>query len=145
MIKNPSLVITFLTSLWLVITLALNFLIPTSWFFEYKSLHAEESICRDATQAVQGERWALIGMKSSGVDQIFLHGTGASTDRYEWSDGYYDAGTSISTWRPQVTVPPGIYYWEATVLKINPLYIFPVYLNSTERPQSNIFEVIDCE
>lgn len=136
--------IAFVTAAWVVITLMLNFVLPHHWFFTYLSLDAETPVCRDSTQRITGVRKALMSFPASGVDQIYPVNINEASDRFEWSEGFYPSGVSTSTWRPTISVAPGIYEWRATTLKLNVLYIFPVYLTESERPVSNLFEVIDC-
>lgn len=133
-----------LALMWAGVTLVLNLAIPHSWFFTYNNLAAETPVCQNDRQEIQGNRWALIHTPSSGVDQIFPVGINEAADRFPWGDGSYPSGVSTSTWFVRVNVDPGMYVWKATTLRLDFLYVFPIYLDESERPISNTFEVIEC-
>lgn len=44
----------------------------------------------------------------------------------------------------KINVDAGEYEWKATTLRLNILWIFPLYLTETERPTSNVFTVLEC-
>ena len=144
-LQNPTNVLTLGVTIWVFITLILNFVVPHQWFFDYKSLVVDDEVCRDTKQQITGVRWALLRTPASGVDQIFLVGVNQASDRYEWGEGRYPQGLSTSSWSTTLNVPPGEYMWKATTLKLNVFYMFPVFLGDKERPVSNKFNVIVCE
>lgn len=130
--------------IWLLVTIVLNFFLPHSLFFKYIELEAESPVCRNEAQKVTGTRWALMTTPSEGVDQIYPIGVNEAADRFPWDGGVYKMGISTSTWFPKINVDAGEYEWKATTLRLNILWIFPLYLTETERPTSNVFTVLEC-
>lgn len=128
---------------WVVITLLLNFVVPNNWFFNYKNLHAGD-VCIDdrgnGVQSITGTRWSLFTTPAEGVDQIIYVPSGRPVDRLEWS-GRYLAGETTTAWQEDIHLAVGAYYWHVSTLKIDILYVFPVYI---EPFNSNIFTVYEC-
>jgi hypothetical protein len=144
MIKHPADIITWAALLWVAIVLLLNFVIPTDWYFQYDRLETTD-VCSGETHLITGYYWAALDIPANGIDHVVSVETGNRKDRFPWEQGLYNQGTNSGSWNHRADLLPGEYYIESTELKLSLFRIFPVYLNSDERPRSNTFTVLDCK
>lgn len=141
---HPADLLTYLAFGWIAITLLLNFVIPTSWYFQYDRLETSD-VCQGDTHRVDGYYWAAWNIPSTGVDHVVTADTGKRKDRFPWDTGMYKQGESVGGWTHVADLVPGDYRIESTELQLKILRIFPVYLGKHERPVSNEFTVLECE
>lgn len=126
--------------LWAVINIAVT-LIPGNWLVDYEQLSVDpDTVCIGHTQTVSGDRTSVTHFKSSGVDKIINADNGNAVYRWSWESSY-EKGTTTGSWRKEIDIPAGEYYWDAQV------YIhFPLMLpKKLPELRSEVFTVEQCQ
>lgn len=139
-VRKTSDILSLIIFGWCAVTLALNFLIPEQWLLDYDQLVVTDA-CFEKTHVITGTRWALLTMPAEGIDQTFRTDSQYPVDRVEWK-GRYFRGETTSSWSYQHHLPPGEYFLQSSTLKVDFLYVFPVYISGVH---SNTFRVIECD